>query len=98
MDYKNIYNNLDNYIESIDRVDGESISIESIEDFILSKAKEKNLDIINFGNSHYIKNKSLAKMILHLNLDDAKDKIQVEVENLENTKICLLYTSPSPRD
>ncbi|WP_105300436.1 hypothetical protein [Anaerococcus marasmi] len=87
MDYKNIYNNLDNYLGSIDRIDGERISIESIEEFILAKAQEKNLDIISFGNSHYIKNNGLAKMILHLNLDDAKDKIQVEVENLENTKI-----------
>lgn len=41
MDYKNIYNNLDNYLGSIDRIDGERISIESIEEFILAKAQEK---------------------------------------------------------
>lgn len=87
MEYKNIYINLDNYIGSIGKIDGESFSIESIEDLILSKAIEKNLDIVSFGSSNYIKNNNLAKMILHLNLDDAKNKIEARVENLENTKI-----------
>lgn len=87
MDYKNIYNNLDNYIGAIDETEEEFFSINSIEDFILSKAREKNLDIVSFGTSHYIKNVGLAKMILHLNLDNKEDKIEVQVENLEDTKI-----------
>ena len=87
MDYKNIYNNIDNYIKSIDRMNVNSFSIESIEDFILSKAEAKKLDIISFGSSHYIKNTGLAKIILHLNLDDAKDKIQVHIDDSEDSKI-----------
>lgn len=87
MDYKNIYNNLDNYIGAIYKTEEEFFSINSIEDFILSKAREKNLDIVSFGTSHYIKNAGLAKMILHLNLDNKKDRIEVQVENLEDTKI-----------
>ena len=69
-----------------------------------NKSKLKNRQIVIFN--HPLKNKKLIKRINSVNQNDIEvlgDNIEFSEDSnkfglINNEKICLLYTSPSPRD
>lgn len=86
MDCRSVKENLDNYINSL-KGDDNQLLLGPLEEFIIKKAKEKNLEIIGFSNFWYIKKGQSPKILLHLNIDDRKEKSSVFFDNIENVDL-----------
>lgn len=86
MDCRKIKENLDKYINSL-KLDRNQFLLGSLEEFILNKSKEKELEIIEFSNFRYIKKGQSPKILLHLNIDDKKEKSSVFFEKSDNADL-----------